>query len=481
MPGYIGTKAVLLSTTAANVTGNASITGDLTVDTNTLFVDSANNRVGVGTVSPAAALDVKGSTSDQIRLRTADTEHYALGRNASTGFLDFYGSQASYTGYTFGGVDGERMRIDASGNVGIGTSSPQAYTNLVTAGVGGSQGGVIDFHASAVGVGKNRVGQIYGGNGGFLSFATGASDGISERMRIDSSGNVGIGTSSPSNKLSLVDASGSCVLDMSGSNGSGSYGYATISTVLGSSGNGYGELTIGTSSAGTVTERMRIDSSGNLLVGKTSGGSILNDGAELSSNYSMFAASNTGTNPTMFVGANGSGGYLVTFYYGVNTVGAITTNGSSTSYNTSSDYRLKEDVQPMTGASDRVLALKPVNFAWKADGSRVDGFLAHEAQEVVPEAVTGAKDAMRDEEYEVTPAVYEDVIIPAVLDDDGNEIEPERTEQRLVSKAVMGTRQVPAYQGIDQSKLVPLLTAALQEALTEIAALKDRVAALEGN
>ena len=133
----------------------------------------------------------------------------------------------------------------------------------------------------------------------------------------------------------------------------------------------------------------------------------------------------------------------------------------------------------MTGASARVQALNPVNFEWIADGTRVDGFLAHEAQAVVPEAVTGIKDAMRDEEYEVTPAVYEDIVIPAVLDEEGNELESERTEQRLVTEAVMGTRSVPDYQGIDQSKLVPLLTAALQEALTKIDDLETRLTALE--
>ena len=71
------------------------------------------------------------------------------------------------------------------------------------------------------------------------------------------------------------------------------------------------------------------------------------------------------------------------------------------------------------------------------------------------------------------------MVIPAVLDDEGNELEAERTEQQLVTEAVMGTRSVPDYQGIDQSKLVPLLTAALQEALTEISDLKARVTALE--
>jgi hypothetical protein len=143
-----------------------------------------------------------------------------------------------------------------------------------------------------------------------------------------------------------------------------------------------------------------------------------------------------------------------------------TADGTQTNYVTSSDYRLKEDDQPMTGATERVKALRPINFAWKVNGSRVDGFLAHEAQEVVPECVTGSKDAMRDEEYEVTPAVKE------VRDEDGNV-----TTEAVA--AVMGTRSVPDYQGIDQSKLVPLLTAALQEAITKIEDLTTRLETLE--
>ena len=140
---------------------------------------------------------------------------------------------------------------------------------------------------------------------------------------------------------------------------------------------------------------------------------------------------------------------------GTGQIGSITVSTSSTSYNTSSDYRLKEDVQPMSGATDRLKELKPVNFAWKADGSRVDGFLAHEAQEVVPESVTGSKDAMQTEEYEVTPAV---------TDEEGN----------VTTEAVMGEREVPDYQGIDQSKLVPLLVATIQE-------LEARITQLENN
>ena len=197
------------------------------------------------------------------------------------------------------------------------------------------------------------------------------------------------------------------------------------------------------------TERMSIDSSGNVLVGATSSPANGAGGIELDPLGFIRLSRAGSTTKTHVVFDNDNG-----------TVGNITTNGSSTSYNTSSDYRLKEDWTPMSSASERVQSLKPVNFAWKVDASRVDGFLAHELAEVIPEAVTGTKDAMQDEEYEVTPAV---------LDEDGNETSP----------AVMDTRSVPDMQGIDQAKIVPLLTAALQEALTKIADLETRLATLE--
>ena len=148
------------------------------------------------------------------------------------------------------------------------------------------------------------------------------------------------------------------------------------------------------------------------------------------------------------------------FYNPNGIVGSIKTSGSATSYNTSSDYRLKENVVPMTGSIDRLKDLKPSRFNFKADTDKtVDGFLAHEAGEVVPECATGTKDAMMDEEYEVTPAVM-----------DG---------ETVVTEAVMGTRSVPDYQGIDQSEIVPLLVASLQEAVAKIEALEARVTALE--
>ena len=190
-------------------------------------------------------------------------------------------------------------------------------------------------------------------------------------------------------------------------------------------------------------ERMRIESSGNVLVnGGTTRSSLLQINASATNEaLSTEVPQTTNASHLAFINPNG-------------TVGFINTSGSSTTYATSSDYRLKTDAQPMVGATARLKALNPVNFEWIADGTRVDGFLAHEAATVVPESVTGTKDAMKDEEYEVTPAV---------LDDDDN----------VVTEAVMGTRSVPDYQGIDQAKLVPLLVATIQELEARITALES--------
>ena len=308
-----------------------------------------------------------------------------------------------------------------------------------------------------------------------MEFRTAAS----ERMRIDSSGNVGIGTSSPSSYL--AEGSNLVVADSS---------HTGITLASGASSEGGIFFADGTSGADRyrgiirynhssdymefrtdATERMRINSSGSLLVGSSSfsfAGS--NDCVQISGTEGRINIEND----------TASTAYALAFYNTNGLVGRISTSGSATSYVTSSDYRLKEDWQPVENATDRLKELKPCNFAWKADGSRVDGFLAHELQEVVPEAVTGEKDAMTTEEYEVTPAVYEDVVIPAteeVLDEEGNvitEAQEERTEQQLVSEAVMGEREVPDYQGIDQSKLVPLLVATIQE-------LEARITQLENN
>jgi hypothetical protein len=273
-----------------------------------------------------------------------------------------------------------------------------------------------------------------------------------DTLYVDATNNrVGIGTSTINRGQLQIASAGNVELHLTGSGQTGSGDGMTI-TANSSEGNIWlrenGYFRIATNN----TERMRIDSSGKLLVGTSSsidsnaGISFLAAGAGV---YTLASKVNSTASSAQIVFWNPNG-----------PVGSVNTNGTATSFVTSSDYRLKEDWVAVANASTRVNALKPINFAWKVDGSRVDGFLAHELAEVVPEAVTGTKDAMRTEEYEVTPAV---------LDDDGN----------VVTEAVMGTREVPDYQGIDQSKLVPLLTAALQEAITKIEDLETRIQTLE--
>ena len=277
----------------------------------------------------------------------------------------------------------------------------------------------------------------------------------STKVTMDTSGNVGIGTTTPSfesgtgleiryagglgGHLKLTDSASGA----GGSNGFDLYAYNTAGYIE----NYESGPTVFRNNGG---ESMRIKSDGTLLIGTLSAPVAGSEGIQL-----------TGTQGYIVTARNTTAGASHHIFYNPNgIVGYIETSGSSTSYVTSSDYRLKENITPMSGSIDRLKQLKPSTWAWIQDGSHGEGFLAHEAQEVVPNCATGTKDAMLTEEYEVTPAV---------LDDDEN----------TTTEAVMGEREVPDYQGIDQSKLVPLLTAALQEAVTKIEDLETRIQALE--
>ena len=299
-----------------------------------------------------------------------------------------------------------------------------------------------------------------------LTGGTGAT--ATTRLKIDSSGNVGIGNTSSGyvftsgeTRLSVGNgANHSAIQIYSGANQWGGLEFADDAT------NGQGQGLIGyyhplnyMQFSTAATERMRIHAEGDVLIGQTT---------QTNGHGKIQLSGRNGHHCATFKNGNDGGYGLVFRNTSASQVGTITWTGSSTSFNTSSDYRLKENVVDLTGASARVNQLNPSRFNWIADETNtlVDGFLAHEVATVVPEAINGTKDAMKDEEYEVTPAVE------ATYDEDGNEL-------TAAVEAVMGTRSVPDYQGIDQSKLVPLLTAALQEALTEIASLKTRVEALE--
>jgi hypothetical protein len=601
------------TTTNSIEVGAATITGDLTVDTNTLYVDSADNRVGIGTLDPVAKLHITGrSDVSDITVRIEDTDGSVLvGQNHSN--IEYYTTDGAAVGTELktvyadvsGGLDyvistkaasislTERMRIRSTGDIsfrdtsdneafywdastarlGIGTTSP---ARLLSIGDGtGSPN--IQLLASTAGNSRIEFGDADDSDAGEIQYVHGSSNYMQfttngdERLRIDSSGNVGIGESNPQSELHIsssfptirlqdnaypatnhystidgnggsgyltlsadegnlaansamlfkVDGSERMRIDSSGRVGIGTdpavlldldggtttdiriRGNQTVSGRLGGiafyntsasdviaainvdrdGANDAGAITFDTQPAsGGNTERMRITSGGDVLIG--TGSSV----ASATQGGASFVVDSNDRRTLLLSTQTTSANSLIIFYNPNGVVGTITTSGSSTAYNTSSDYRLKENVVPMEGALDRVNALKPSRFNFIADADKtVDGFLAHEVAEVVPEAISGEKDAMETQEYEVSPAVYEDVVHPAVeevLDDDGNVVTPaqeEYTEKVLVSEAVMGTREVPVYQGIDQSKLVPLLTAALQEAHTLIKELTARVEALESN
>lgn len=249
---------------------------------------------------------------------------------------------------------------------------------------------------------------------------------------IIASGSVGIGTASPTNILHVSGTAGTpvliertngavCTLAFKGNT-------TTNNPYLGANGN---DLYFNTG----TSESMRIDSSGDLLIGATSTSNLggINPKLIVQNSSDGIAVQEIGSGYIAYTTKpSGSHGYYAAFFMNSSTtgVGSIYCSTSGTAYNTSSDYRLKENVTATWDATTRLKQLNPVRFNFIADAdTTVDGFLAHEVQTVVPEAITGTHNE---------------------VDDDGN----------------------PVYQGIDQSKLVPLLVKTIQELEARIVALE---------
>jgi len=337
-----------------------------------------------------------------------------------------YSPGADQVAITTGGTG--RLFVDSSGRVGIGTASvnttlevQNSSTPIIRVGDGTRhmelRGGSTTQNAA--------IGTNYNGSFDIIQNGNAA-------VTIDTSKRVLVGTSSSIGGESFQINNGTTANTVGLYNGtSGTAGAgttinfrtdggatgATKASISGQNDSTYsylGRLVFSTSdSAGSLTERFRITSDGTLQSRNVNGSNIV--------------CINNGSSGTALIYFQTTGAEL----------GKIRINGAGVAYDTTSDYRLKENVEPITGAIDRVQALKPWRFNFISHPEvTVDGFLAHEAQEVVPEAVGGAKDE---------------------VDADGK----------------------PVYQGIDQSKLVPLLTAALQETIAELQALKAEVASLK--
>ena len=180
-----------------------------------------------------------------------------------------------------------------------------------------------------------------------------------------------------------------------------------------------------------------------------------------------------------YMGNNGGNYVAALFTHSDSAYGNITFSSSGTTYATSSDYRMKENVVNLTGAIDRVKNFKPYRFNFKeAKDKTVDGFLAHEAATVVPEAVQGTKDATETRTNFVKSKDGK-LLGEGVTEADWNAGKAANPAEYPADSTWGASEEIPVWQSIDQSKIVPLLTAALQEAITKIETLETKVAALE--
>jgi hypothetical protein len=334
------------------------------------------------------------------------------------------------------------MRIDSSGNVGIGTSSPTGKLHI--------SGGVNTYQRISNATNAVNIDLVAGASIGYVGTNTNHSLALitndTERMRIDTSGNVGIGTTSPAALLSFGSfasgASDGARIYLRGNTNEFAIGVNGSQNVYA----GFAGHVWQTGSFGG-TERMRIDSSGNLLVGSTLNFSSLGKSiavAESIGNAGIQIDAVTGAgysariyngNPNVTFDNNSS----IRDYVFVKNTGASYATVTAV-INNVSDYRLKENITPLTGAIDRINALKPIQYSFKSDvkpamswgTAEVDGFLAHEFGEVIVGGCNGEKDA---------------------IDEEGN-IKP---------------------QGVDMTRAIPLLVAAIQEQQVMIEELNAKV------
>jgi len=316
----------------------------------------------------------------------------------------------------------------APGTIGSGTANSGAFTSL----------SATSFTNTGTDTATKFIptGSSVTGNGLYLpaTNSLGLSTNGTNALYIDASQNVGIGTSSPATKLDVVGT-----IRASQSLAFGTNGTSGVGTIYSDS--NWGCLITAKQASpaladfmwqnGSSVERMRIDTSGNLLVGCTantnSGGFIL---------YKDYDAVNSSSLDIGHITGSASGNRYIRFQYAGSTIGSITQTGTTAVlYNTTSDYRLKENVKPIQNALATIEALNPVSFTW-VDGRPDDGFIAHEIQAIIPNCVTGEKDAVNED----------------------------------------GT---PKYQQMDNSGVIPFLVKAIQELNAKVDAQAAEIIALQ--
>jgi hypothetical protein len=390
------------------VTGNLEIgsTGSLTFEGAT--ADAFETTLAVVDPTADRTITLPNATGTVVLDNNAQTVQFGLGAvgipsitfsgDTNTGI---YSPGADTLAFVEGGV--EAMRIDSSGRLLVGTSTARSTST-------------VNWVSQIESTGLTGLGITTNDNstgGAYLSLAKSRGTSVGSNTIVQNNDGLGYILFSGADGTDANTQAAYIGCEVDGTPGANDMpGRLVFATTV--------------DGANAPTESFRVTSSGKL---RFAGGGTNYNSSQIEVTADGIFAGATFYQPS-------AGSYTAVFFRNLNgNVGSITTTGSATAYTTSSDYRLKENVAAVTDGITRLQQLKPSRFNFIADPDKtVDGFIAHEAQAVVPECVTGEKDA---------------------VDDDGN----------------------PVYQGIDQSKLVPLLTAALQEAIAKIETLEARLTA----
>jgi len=423
---------------------------------NEILAGTSSGNVGIGTTSPSELLHISSLGPARLLIE-ADTDNVTetdnaqiilkqdggavvgnLGYKTDTNGIEITNQYAAADGIlTFGTSGIERMRVTHTGNVGIGTTSPNSKTHIFNSLV--QNGLIVENPSSSFVDSAIYANNLATTNGNLLRLRSSGSD----KMVVLGTGSVGIGTTSPLAKLHVANGT---LRTWTPTTGTSAIFESTVSNrnFLTLTAANEAELWFGdasTQAKGRVryemftndmefwtnaTQKMVINTSGNVGIGTTSP-----TGAKL-----QVAVGNYSTGCRIDGPAGTTFGFM-SFYSNGSYRGNIYPTSTGVIYGSASDYRLKENVIKLQNSTERVKKLKPSNFNFLENpGEIADGFIAHEIQEIVPEAVTGRKDEV-------------------------------------------GIDGKPIYQGVDYSKIVPLLTAALQEAILKIEQLETRIQTLE--
>jgi hypothetical protein len=438
-------SASLVDLDGGVVINESSADADFRVESNgkthMLFVDGGNDRVGVG-AAPSSPFSVSAADGTLANFTNASDADFQFKTASAVALLT-----PSTGTLAFGTSDTERMRINSSGLVSIGTTTTdrelkvqKSSDHSIIAAVSGTSslagmvmGDTDDDDIGAV---------LYNNNGNYLYFQTNTS----ENARLTSDGNLQLGTaignSTYAGLFNGVSNKGSSGAIIQTRNGDGKkqfmlrgdnnveYGSIGLSSTSGTASlqiQGEHSIVFNTN---TDSERMSITSAGKILMGTTS---AVRGSEDLSIQASSDAiAVRTASAGLIVRKTSFSNGFLCLFEDDSGTaVGSITSGGSSTVYNTSSDYRLKENILPMENGLERLNQLNPVKFTWKETGEESEGFIAHEVNEIFSDCVHGEKD--------------------------GDEM-----------------------QGMDYGRITPLLVKAIQEQQEQINALQSEIKNLKG-